>query len=100
MGLLTSYHRRPPEIAQIVVAVQYNGISQPEGIEDTVSGTVDIRQFELPVDIRVNDHLHEFDPLGGRLVIKGVIVYTSVTDRSLPESTQGFLASAGWPLGE
>jgi len=55
----------PPAAGQIAVFVRYRDISQPEEIEDPVSGTLDIRQFEFPVDIRANDHLHEFDPVEG-----------------------------------
>ncbi|WP_227015034.1 hypothetical protein [Natronorubrum aibiense] len=90
----------PPEIAQILVSVQYNGISQPEGIGDTVSGTLDIRRFGLPVDIRVNDHLNEFDPLEGSLIIEGVSIYTSINDRSVSGNNQGQITSIGWPLDE
>jgi len=90
----------PPEIMQILVSVQYNGISQPEGIKDTVSGTLDIRQFELPVDIRVNDHLREFNPVDGSVVIETVTVYNSVGKRTIQTSDQGRIASVGWPLSE
>ncbi|WP_254526026.1 hypothetical protein [Natrinema caseinilyticum] len=90
----------PNEIVQIIVAVQYNGISQPEGIRDTVSGLLDVHNFDLPVDIRVNDHLDEFDPLDGSVIIEGVSIYNSLGERTPLTTDPGLIATFAWPIGE
>lgn len=91
----------PAEIAQIVVYVQYYDFyADYYDSPEPVHGTLNTYSFDMPVDIRVNDHIREFDPVDGSVIIEAVNVYTSVADRIPQNADEDRLVSIRWPQDE